>query len=380
MKKNLVFVSLLLFFCLMFGAFASGWLGGSLGDSLENSMKGWLGSEQKNAPKSSLDTHSQASQNDVIIINAKEISLQNLSSHPEEGDFQDWENASLPPSILDTLEKTPSQQKSPKKTQHPASYPNTSKLSAPTPHPESANTPTPPKNLPKKPAPKNAQKPKLAIIMDDMAYPWQLKSLHQLGLKITPSFFPYNDDNKLTPKMAANEAFYMVHLPLEALHFYQSPHRWIKTGQTPEEIEDYIAQIKHDFPKLAFINNHTGSKFSASYPDMKNFIDILEKYGITFVDSRTTADTKAPEIYAQMQKPLLSREVFLDNHANTKKILHQIKIAIALAKKKGYAIAICHPHKETFHALAIAKKSLFDGVELVTIDTIFDEVKKSYAK
>lgn len=214
------------------------------------------------------------------------------------------------------------------------------------------------------------KKPKLAIIMDDMAYPTQLKSLHELGLKITPSFFPRNSDNPKTPQMAENEEFYMVHLPLEALHFHQSPHRYLKVGESIESISEYIAEIKHDFPKLAFINNHTGSKFTASYKDMKNLIRVLQSYDIEFVDSRTTKETKAPKVYAQMNKSLLSRQVFLDNTESVFDILKQIKKAILIAKKDGSAIAIAHPHISTFEALKIAKKKLLGEVELVFIKDI----------
>ncbi|MDO7252391.1 divergent polysaccharide deacetylase family protein [Helicobacter cappadocius] len=225
--------------------------------------------------------------------------------------------------------------------------------------------------------PVSTKKPKMAIIMDDMAYPSQLQSLHHLGLKITPSFFPYNLDNKLTPKMASKETFYMVHLPLEALHFYQSPHRWIKVGEKKSHIEEYIKQIKHDFPKLQFINNHTGSKFTASYEDMKNLIDILRKYDIDFLDSRTTIQTKAPQIYAEIKRPLLSRKIFLDNKDSVSDIVIQIKKAIKKAKKDGYVIAICHPHKNTFRALEISKQNLLQEVDLVYIKDIqkmlFDE-------
>ncbi|PAF43037.1 divergent polysaccharide deacetylase family protein [Helicobacter sp. 11S03491-1] len=237
-----------------------------------------------------------------------------------------------------------------------------------------------PENLSQKSQKITFKKPKLAIIMDDMAYPWQLKSLHSLELKITPSFFPYNPNNKFTPQMAKNEKFYMIHLPLEALHFYQSPQQWIKTGESKEKIEAYIQNIKQDFPDVHFINNHTGSKFTASYQDMKNLIEILEKYHITFVDSRTTPQTKAPEIYAQMNKPLLSRQVFLDNTSSIDSILNQIKQAIQIAQKKGYAIAICHPHQKTFEALKIAKKTLLKQVELVYIQDIDKLLRNLYAK
>jgi polysaccharide deacetylase 2 family uncharacterized protein YibQ len=41
-----------------------------------------------------------------------------------------------------------------------------------------------------------------------------------------------------------------------------------------------------------------------------------------------------------------------------------------MAKKKGYAIAIGHPHKVTMQALASAKE-IFKDVELVYIDELY---------
>lgn len=226
----------------------------------------------------------------------------------------------------------------------------------------------------------NISKPKMAIIIDDIAYPSQLKSLHKLGLKITPSFFPYNQNNKFTPEMAQNEPFYIVHLPMEALHFYQSAQKWLKVGESKSDIDAYIRQIKQDFPRLEFINNHTGSKFTQSYPDMKNFIDVLNKYGIEFIDSRTTPQTKAPEIYKKLHKPLLSRQVFLDNIEDVNAIIKQLKEAVRIAKKDGYVIAIGHPHQKTFEALRQFKNTLLNEVELVYVGDIYQYVKQRYNK
>lgn len=263
-----------------------------------------------------------------------------------------------PPQFLGTLDVSPekeSDEAQTKKTQKKDSL--ETNIQKPTPKTISSNIP-------------KIKKPKLAIIMDDMAYPTQLHSLRELDLKITPSFFPRNVDNPKTPQMAENEEFYMIHLPLEALHFYQSPHRYIKVGESIESISEYIGEIKRDFPKLKFINNHTGSKFTASYEDMKNLIEILQSYDIEFIDSRTTKETKAPKIYAQINKPLLSRQIFLDNTESVFDILKQIEKAIAIAKKNGFAIAIAHPRANTFKALKSAKKNLFNDVELVFIKDI----------
>lgn len=218
---------------------------------------------------------------------------------------------------------------------------------------------------PKKQAKK--QKPKLAIIMDDLAYKSQLNDLQKLNLPITPSFFPVSPDSPDTAKLAASTPFYMVHLPLEAQTPQHSRQKWILVGSNQDEIRAQIATIKEQFPRLMFLNNHTGSKFTASEPDMANLLQVLGEFGIEFVDSRTSADTAAPKLYKQASRPLLSRDVFLDNTPSVSYTTDQLKLAIKIAKKKGYAIAICHPHKSTFKALANAKHSLFKEVELVYI-------------
>ncbi len=225
--------------------------------------------------------------------------------------------------------------------------------------PNPANTKTPSKP--------QGKKPYLAIIMDDMAYPNQAKELLALKLTITPSFFPVSADSKDTAKLAALFPFYMVHLPLEAQQPQHSRHKWLTIGSNIQDIQNYIGAIKKDFPQLNFINNHTGSKFTASLKDMQNLLYVMNEYGIDFVDSRTTPDTKAPFIYKQSARPLLYRDVFLDNEQNTNYILKQLQEALAIAKKRGYAIAICHPHPATFAALKKAKQNLLNQVELVYI-------------
>jgi polysaccharide deacetylase 2 family uncharacterized protein YibQ len=59
----------------------------------------------------------------------------------------------------------------------------------------------------------------------------------------------------------------------------------------------------------------------------------------------------------------------LDNKQDIGYIHHQLGIAVELAKKRGFAIAIGHPHHATMRALTRAKDLLKD-VELVYIDEL----------
>lgn len=223
-------------------------------------------------------------------------------------------------------------------------------------------------------------KPQLAIIIDDVSNYEQYRRLQEIPYKITPSFFPKTIASKNTPKIAATAPFYMVHLPLEALNFYQKEHLWLFSDDSKQTIQDRIQAIKKDFPNLTYINNHTGSKFTQNLQAMQNLLAILNKNNITFVDSRTTPKTKTALYYKNnptkslnpcQNTPFLERNVFLDNELDISKITQNLIKAIETAKIKGYAIAIGHPHKETILALKNASEYLQkSGIEAVYINEL----------
>lgn len=226
-------------------------------------------------------------------------------------------------------------------------------------------------NLPNHNPPQSAkQKPKVLIIMDDMSQASQIKNLQALKLNIIPSIFPKTKNNPQTPQIAAQLAkqnkTYMLHLPLEALNFEQQELHPIKVGSSKKLIESKLAQIKKDFPNLVYINNHTGSKFTQSKQDMRNLLDAIDQYGFKFVDSITISNPASEQLAKERQKLIMQRDIFLDNQTSVAYTKAQIKTLIKKAQKKGYAIAICHPHPTTFKALAQMSSELEDSLELVS--------------
>lgn len=214
------------------------------------------------------------------------------------------------------------------------------------------------------------QKPKLVIIIDDMANKEQVKELKALHLKLNPSFFPSHTLHPNTPKLAKEFEFYMVHLPLKALSF-QNKMSVLSPEDSEEEIEKTIAKIKGEFKNLKFINNHTGSLFTSDEEAMRRLYKVLDKYHLSFVDSKTIHNSKAPKIAKEMQKIYIKRDVFLDNEDDVIYIKNQLLSAVNLAKKRGYAIAIGHPKKNTFKALKESKE-LLKSVDLVYLSELYE--------
>ncbi len=212
-------------------------------------------------------------------------------------------------------------------------------------------------------------KPKLAIIIDDVGTRSQVNAITSLNIPLTMSFLPPSKARPNSAKLAAKEKLYMVHLPLEAQNFSAEEPDTLRISDSQQKISARIRDIKNLFPKVHYINNHTGSKFTSNEVAMNRLIYALNANNISFVDSRTTAETKAPKVLKNFGLNYVARDVFLDHHMDKKYIKEQIEKAIKIAKKHGTAIAIGHPHANTILALNESKK-LLKEVELVYINRL----------
>ena len=217
--------------------------------------------------------------------------------------------------------------------------------------------------------------PKLAIIMDDISTNAHVSELKKLSIKVTPSIFPPEKGHPKSAELAKEFSVYMVHLPLQALNYTNEKANTLHTGDSKEKISQHIKDIKKDFKDVKYINNHTGSGFTSDFKSTLALLDELKNSEIYFIDSLTTNKSTVLDASKKLGLKYAYRDVFLDNEQNVSKILKMINNAVAVAKKDGVAIAICHPYKSTFEALKIAQKDAFNGVEVVYVDKIYEHYK-----
>jgi len=216
---------------------------------------------------------------------------------------------------------------------------------------------------------KYPSKAKLAIIIDDVSVKSHVEAIKSINLPLTMSFLPPSKYRPHSAKLAAKEKFYMVHLPMEAQSFNKEEPFTLKANDSQKIIQKRISDLVTIFPRVRYINNHTGSKFTSNEVAMNKLVSVLNTKKIHFIDSRTTAQTKAPKVMKNFGLKYVARDVFLDHHNDKPYILSQIKKAIRLAKAHGSAIAIGHPHKNTLLAINESKK-LFKDVELVYVNKL----------
>ena len=211
---------------------------------------------------------------------------------------------------------------------------------------------------------------KLVLIIDDVATFEHASMIKSLGLKITPSIFPATKTHPDTPNIARSFEFYMIHLPMQAKHFDSPEIGTLTINESFESMHEKIKKIRRDFPRAKYTNNHTGSRFTSDYDAMDKAYRALIEQGFIFVDSKTIAQTAVARAAKKYNQPYISRDIFLDDDPSAAAVRRELVAAVNLAKKRGYAIAIGHPKKNTIAVIKASKNNILKDVEVVYLKDI----------
>ena len=211
---------------------------------------------------------------------------------------------------------------------------------------------------------------KLVIIIDDVATFEHASMIKSLGLKITPSIFPATKTHPDTPNIARTFEFYMIHLPMQAKHFDSPEIGTLTINESFESMHEKIKKIRKDFPRAKYTNNHTGSRFTSDFDAMDKAYRALIEQGFVFVDSKTIAQTAVARAAKKHNQPYISRDIFLDDDPSASAVRRELAVAVNLAKKRGYAIAIGHPKKNTISVIKESKNNLLKDVDVVYLKDI----------
>ena len=211
---------------------------------------------------------------------------------------------------------------------------------------------------------------KLVIIIDDVATFEHASMIKSLGLKITPSIFPATKTHPDTPNIARTFEFYMIHLPMQAKHFDSPEIGTLTINESFESIHEKIKKIRKDFPRAKYTNNHTGSRFTSDFDAMDKAYRALIEQGFVLMDSKTIAQTAVARAAKKHNQPYISRDIFLDDDPSASAVRRELVAAINLAKKRGYAIAIGHPKKNTITVIKESKNNILKDVDVVYLKDI----------
>ena len=213
-------------------------------------------------------------------------------------------------------------------------------------------------------------KPKLVILIDDVSTKAQKEKILNIGYPVNMAFLPPTNAHKDSAKIAQDLPFHMIHFPMQASSAFKGEEvDTLRITDSYEEIEKRVKQLRLWYPNAIYTNNHTGSVFTENDAAVDKLFRALKKYNFIFVDSRTSAKSVIKKYSQKYEMPYIVRNTFIDNDRDFKSIQNQLKKAIDIAKKQGYAIAIGHPHTVTLEVLKDSK-SLFKEVEPIFINQL----------
>ena len=216
--------------------------------------------------------------------------------------------------------------------------------------------------------------PKVAIIIDDVGFDVDLaRSFVELKPFLTLSVLPTAPHAQAIAREAIGKGVeVLLHLPMEPKENNdEGPEEGTLLAKMGEE--EFVVTLNGHLSKIEGVkgvNNHMGSLLSEREDKMALLFRELRKRKLFYVDSRTTPQTVASKVAAEMKVPVASRSVFLDNELSQEAMKIQWDRLFALAREQGHAVAIAHPHRETLVFLRGHLQDLRGYLRLVRVADI----------
>lgn len=218
-------------------------------------------------------------------------------------------------------------------------------------------------------------KPRIAIIIDDIGYHKADLKLIDLPYALTFSVLPYTPYGQSAARYAFQaQKDVMLHMPMQASNSKQPGPGALTADMSRQQVHKALQLALADIPYAIGINNHMGSYYTAQEQPMAWAMEYLQKRHLFFVDSLTTAQSKAGKYAQQYGVTNLSRQVFLDNEQTEAAISKQFETLLRIARKRQTAIAIAHPYPETYTFLRKNLPKLQEqGIVLVSITQLLPQ-------
>jgi uncharacterized protein len=213
--------------------------------------------------------------------------------------------------------------------------------------------------------------PKVTFVIDDIGYHLRDRDrLAALSDKVTYAILPLLPYSRYFGNLSRTTgAEIILHLPLDTLQDKVPGRGLIVDTMSNEDILSVLAHDLDSVPNHVGVNNHMGSRGTASREMMTVILKDLKRRGLFFLDSYTTLESVVPSVAREIRLPILARGVFLDNDDSKAAIRSQLKQLRQVAREKGNAIAIGHYRTKTLEVLATEIPALEDeGFQIITLE------------
>lgn len=218
------------------------------------------------------------------------------------------------------------------------------------------------------------QKPRVAIVIDDMGYNREVgEKMLALDLDLSFAFLPAGPyTGPLAREARQRGRDILLHLPLEAL----DP-KWnsrtpgiLLLSMSDKALARGFAENFAAVPMAIGINNHMGSRFTENRSAMTRLLKLARTKDLFFLDSRTSSKSVGYQLAVEMGLAAARNNLFLDNEKQQDKIVGKLARLLRIAEQNGQAVGICHPHPETYRALRSYAQQLQEKATLTGIHAL----------
>jgi polysaccharide deacetylase 2 family uncharacterized protein YibQ len=216
---------------------------------------------------------------------------------------------------------------------------------------------------------------RIALVIDDLGRSVEhLDALDALGVPMTYSVLPFE---ARTPEVVAairrRGGELICHLPMEAREGADPGPGALTAQMSPEELAAATRAALAAVPGAVGVNNHMGSRLSADASAMAPILEVVEASELFYLDSRTSAASVGYRLALERGLPTAERQVFLDGELSAAAIEEQFDRLLWLARDRGEAVAIAHPHRLTLDVLARrVPEARAAGYEFVPVSYLLD--------
>jgi polysaccharide deacetylase 2 family uncharacterized protein YibQ len=193
----------------------------------------------------------------------------------------------------------------------------------------------------------------IAIIIDDIGYALPpVEKLLRIRAPLAFAVLPFSPHAKDAAEIIhARGHEILLHLPMEPRNGQQNPgagalYRDMTENALRTQLDDDLAAVPH----VAGVNNHMGSALMEDEETLLTVLKELQKKGLFFIDSRTTAASRAEGLARKTGIRFASRQLFLDNDQNRGVIFNNLIDTLEKTKHSSLVI-IGHPYPGTVEAL-----------------------------
>ena len=217
-------------------------------------------------------------------------------------------------------------------------------------------------------------KPSISIIIDDLGYKFK-EDLRALALPgpVAYAIMPHAPHTETMSRIAfKNGKDILLHQPMQAMdkNKFLGPGA-LTLNMTQKDFLETLDINIHAVPNLIGINNHMGSLLTRHPGHMQWLMEAIKSNGQFYVDSLTSDNSVAARLAKENEVPYLTRDIFLDHKQDRAYIRKQFKELIKVAKRKGSALAIGHPHITTIEVLSELLQDVGKyGVKFVSIKSL----------